>query len=277
MHPGKTFYVIRDLPNYVGVAGWFDAVLGYMLYADKKGWIPVVDPPPPAQTDDGDWSAYFAGPNAEYWPQLKELANVVVAHPRGLIHKRYNRNNVARRHAILPRVPFTDELQSFVDDGLAKLFAGAPEGMVGVRFRGTDYRCHGTYRPTGHATVPTIEYFCQELERSLRKWGLRDVAGEHLLIVTEEQEAMDELRKRYPKCRFVEKERYANFDFKKYLCFHRLPTLTPKQNNFMYMLEVSALARCEYLFGGRNGGVLMALNLNGNRYKGVRVLETGVS
>ena len=45
----------------------------------------------------------------------------------------------------------------------------------------------------------------------------------------------------------------------------------------MYLLEIHALARCGYLIGGVNVGVLMALNLNGNRYKGVHVLDTGVN
>ena len=48
-------------------------------------------------------------------------------------------------------------------------------------------------------------------------------------------------------------------------------------NNFLYVLEIYALARCDYLIGGVNGGVLMALNLNGNRYKGVHVLNTGAN
>ena len=43
------------------------------------------------------------------------------------------------------------------------------------------------------------------------------------------------------------------------------------------MLEMYVLAKCDYLIGGVNGGVLMALNLNGNRYKGVHVLNTGVN
>lgn len=98
-----------------------------------------------------------------------------------------------------------------------------------------------------------------------------------VFVVTEEQEALDGIKKRFPKCRYVEKERFSNFSEGKYLCYRRLPTLTPKMNNFMYMLEIYAMSRCDYLIGGVNGGVLMALNLNGNQYKGVHVMNTGVN
>lgn len=276
-HPGKTFYVIRDLLPSVGVAGWYDRVLGYMLRADRKGWIPVVDPPPPAQADDGDWYAFFKSPSPYLPADIEHAANVVVATPQGMIHKRYSRKNVARRHPFCARVPLSEEAQRFVDSRLDPLFRDAPQDMVAIRFRGTDYRSKGDCCPTGHVKVPDVDFFCDRVVADLQEWGILVGDGEHLFLVTEEQEAFEQIRKRFPKCRFVEKERYANFNFKSYLAYQRLPTLTPKENNFMYLLEICCLARCDYLIGGLNGGVLMALNLSGNRYKGVDVIETGVN
>ena len=125
--------------------------------------------------------------------------------------------------------------------------------------------------------TPDVDWFCDTVERDMRKWGVDVGDGSHIFVVTEEQEALDRIKQRFPKCRYVEKERFSNFKKGKYLCSLRLPTMTPKMNNFMYMLEIYALAKCDYLIGGVNGGVLMALNLNGNRYKGVHVFNTGVN
>jgi len=70
---------------------------------------------------------------------------------------------------------------------------------------------------------------------------------------------------------------YGRALFDKWLAYQRLPHTTPKENNFLYLLDIYALSKCQYLIGGVNGCVLMALNLNGNRYRDVDILNTGVN
>ncbi len=279
-HPDKTFYVIRDLPPDTGLASWHDRVLGYLARAKKKGWTPVIDPPPPAQKDSGDWYTYFKPVSNIPLNEALMGKNVVFATTQGMIYKRYNRRNIARRNKLAAEFIHLSELaRSFVDERLPGLVENAPSPMVGVRFRGTDYRVKGTWCPTGHATVPDVGYFCDTVIADMERWGVPVGKGEHIFLMTEEQEAFDEIRRRFPECRFVERERFANFDFNtgQCLCYHRLPNTTPIENNLYYLLEIYALARCDYLIGGYNGGVLVACNLNGNAYKGVHVLKTGVS
>ena len=272
LHPDKTFYVIRDLPRGVGVAGGHDRVLGYMLRAERKGWIPVVDPPPPAQADDGNWLAFFKPVSDFSVKEVLNSRNVVFATMQGMIHKRYSRRNIERRHRMCERAGLSDEAARFVHGRLESLLGNCPGKMVAIRFRGTDYRY-----ATGHAKVPDVEEFCDIVESDMRRWGVPVGKGEHIVAVTEEQSALDAIRRRFPACRFVEKERFSDDGAGKYLCYRRLSTLTPKMNNMFYLLEIYALARCDYLIGGVNGGVLMALNINGNRYCGVHILDTGVN
>ena len=272
LHPDKTFYIINDLPPGVGVAGWHDRVLGYILRARRKGWIPVVDSQPPAQVDDGDWYAFFSRVSEFSVEEALVSRNVVFATKQGMIHKRYSRRNIRNRNKMCSIVRLSDEAQRFVDERMPLLFKDSAGEMVAVRFRGTDYRF-----ATGHAKVPDVEAFCDTVESDMKKWGVPIGKGEHIFVVTEEQEALDAIRRRFPACGFVEKERFENVASGKYLCYRRLPSITPKMNNLFYLLEIYALARCDYLIGGGNGGVLMALNLNGNRYKGVHVLNTGVN
>jgi hypothetical protein len=97
-------------------------------------------------------------------------------------------------------------------------------------------------------------------------------------VVTEEQESLDEIKKRFPKCSYVIKERFSNFDISKGNLFRQsLETVDSKTNNLLYLTDIAALAKCDYLIGGMVGAVLMALNLNGGRYHGVHILNTGVT
>jgi hypothetical protein len=277
LHPDKIFYIIRDTPAHAGLASWYDRVLGYVLRAKRKGWFPVVDPPPPMQADDGGWYDFFKGPGDIPLEEALQGKNVVFATEQGMIHKRYSRRNIARRHLLTGEVGFSDEAKAFVDRHLSAVFEGLQFPVVGVRYRGTDYRPFLSHFPVGHAKVPEVGVFCEEVERKLKEWNIPAGEGEHLYVMTEEAEALDEISRRFPKCRFVVKERYAGRFFEKALVHQRLQTMTPKENNMMYLLEIVALSRCDYLIGGYNGGVLMALNLKGNNYKGVHILKTGVN
>lgn len=278
LHPDRTFYIIDDLSPYVGLAGWYDRILGYMLRAKRKGWTPIVVPCPPAQADDGDWTAFFDGPTAEI-PVSEALQgkNVVRATPQGMIHKRYNRKNIAMRHPLCAEVPLSAEAQAVVDKTILTTFGMRKTATVGVMFRGTDYRAIPGCTAIGHAKVPDIAWFCQRIREDMSKWGIEDETGECLYVVTEEQEALDAIQHEFPDCTFVHKERYANFKSGKWLAFQRLPNTTPRDNNFLYLADIVSLSRCQYLIGGVNGCVLMALNLNGNRYKGIDILNTGAN
>ena len=273
LHPDKTFYVITDLPHTVGIAGWYDLVLGYMLRAEAKGWIPVVATQAQVpQSDGGDWNTFFKQVSGFSSDEALRSQNVVFAVRQGMIHKRYNKHSIERRHGLCKNICLSDEAERFVNERIGELFREPPEKMVAVRFRGTDYRY-----AVGHARVPDIEDFCNMVVFDMEKWKIPIGKGENILVVTEEQEALDAIRLRFPACRFVEKERFFDDKTGKYLCDRRLRTMSPKMNNMFYILEIYAMARCGYLIGGVNGGVLMALNLNGNRYRGVHVMNTGVN
>lgn len=277
-HPDKVFYIIRDVPAHAGLASWYDRVLGYMLRAKKKGWVPVVDPPAPMRADNGGWYDFFKGPSDIPVAEALQGRNVVIATEQAVIHKRYSKRNIARRHRLVKEVPFSDEAEAFVDVRIPAIFAGMPRPAVGVVFRGTDYRSTANYCPTGHAKVPSIDCFCEEVSLSLERWGLPENEGANIFVVTEEQEALDAIIKRFPKCSYVVKERFSNFDISKGNLFvQSLETVDSKTNNLLYLTDIAALAKCDYLIGGVVGSVLMALNLNGGRYRGVNILKTGVS
>ena len=249
------------------------------MRAEQKGWTPVIKPPPPAQTDSGDWYDYFKPVSDVSITDAMQGANVVFATTLPMIHKRYNPKNIAWRNRTAAKISLNDTAQKFIDQNLPKLKEKFSGPIVGIRFRGTDYRTSGSYKPIGHASVPDVDLFCQTVVDDMNRWNIPVGKGEHIYVMTEEQEALKAIQQHFPSCHFVEKERFENFDFskRKYLCYHRLPNTTPYENNLFYLLETYMLASCDYLIGTHNGAVLMACNLNGNQYKDVHILKTSIT
>ena len=283
LYPDKTFYVIRDLPYSVGLAGWYDRVLGYVLRARKKGWIPIVVHDGDHKVEDvksarGTWYTYFDAVSSFDPSDVGNFANVVEATMHGVIHKRYRRSVVEERHDVAVSCCLNAGTREFIETRLRTLLNSRKCGVqVGVYFRGTDYRKTENWCPIGHAAVPEYEVFCSEVERTLCQWGVPVAEGQNLFVVTEEQGALEYLLAKYPKMLYVRKPRFKNFRFGV-----RIPDQTPEgvshlENNRLYLLDIYALARCDYLIGGVNGGVLMALNINGNQYRGVHIIKTGVN
>lgn len=283
LHPDRTFYVINGLAGSVGLATWYDNVLGGMKRAARKGWIPVVargvTPFGRGGTEDerGDWYTYFA-PVSPYSPDdILKFRNVVVTVPHQRVHKRWNRREIAVRHKLSLSAPLNAQAREFVESRSRLLFPDGVDGFTGIYFRGTDYRARDGYCPAGHPAVLEYGHFMDMVEAVLKGWGLQPGRGERLFFVTDEQEALDAFLERYPLAKYIDKPRFSIKGFHTNTPCHVPEGLTFKENNLLYLLDLYALSRCGYLVGPMNGGLMMALNLNGNRYRGVHVLDTGVN
>ena len=280
--PERTIYLIDDFPYNVGLATWYDNVLGRMERAERRGWIPVVAKATLSDAtrdivERGDWYDYFT-PVSEVSPSdISRCANVVRAKPLQMVHKRFNRSEISIRHRLSKKAAFSDDTMNFILPRFEELFRGGAEECVGIYYRGTDYRRQGGYCPTGHAVALEYDAFMRRIERVLQGWNIPIGKGEKMFFVTEEQDALNAFIAQYPAARFFTKPRFARADVKTKTPMHVPVGTTFRENNLMYLLDLYALSRCGYLVGPINGGLLMALNLNGNRYKGVHVLNTGVN
>ena len=274
LHPDRTFYVIEALTRGTGVASWYDRALGYMLRAERMGWEPVV-----ADTADEfgqRWEMYFGNPSRVPLDEVRRSRNVIYAHPSLTVtYRRLNRGNIEKRHRLATAIPLAAEAETFVKSRMETLFGGAVRPMVGAYLRGTDYRATKDWRPVGHFIVPGAAQFAERLEADCRKWGIEVADGAHFFFVTEEQESLDFLIARYPKARYVQKERFSNFKHGVCLSMQSLRNTSRETNNMLYLLDLYALARCDYLVGPMNSGMQMALNLNGNVYRDVDIIDLG--
>ena len=277
LHPDKTFYVIRDFPDHIGLAGWYDRVLGYMERAERKGWIPVVIPPPADESfrDAGDWYAYFDPPSSFPPEEVLKSAHVVFAVQQAVVYKRFNRREIARRHRLARAIPPKREIREWLEERAARILDGMPEGKrIGANYRGTDYR-----RAVGHAAVPDVDAWCDLIQADMERWGVDAGSdqGASLFVSTEEKEALDAILKRFPKARFVERERFSKTDGGVCMPHRRLERTSTFDNNRLYLLDLYLLSKCDYVASIFTGGLSMALNWNGNAYRDVHVIKWGIN
>jgi len=277
LNPDRTIYVINDLRRGVGLAGWVERVVGYMIFAKRNGWTPVVMMPDDEQRDDRGWYEYFESVSDVSPEDAMKSKRVVFATTRHVTYARYNSKSIARRHDILESVRMNGETAAFVQNALKEHFEQTRLPRIGIYFRGTDYRKAEGWCASGHPSVPTFEQFFRAVDQHLLQWAGDGNCGCRMFIVTEEEEALDAILQRYPEAHYVKKPRFANFKFGECISRQTPAGLDEIENNRLYLADLYALASCDYLIGPLSGGMQLALNLNGNAYKGVDILDFGTN
>ena len=300
----KVFYLIELNDTAIGLASFYDKVLGAVKYADKKNYIPVVnitdtqvlgavkyankknyipvvnitntqsnivDP----ERGGNGWEYYFSGIETDGQVySLKDLTNaqnVVLADPSCItLYKRYSIHEIERRNKICCRIQYNKDTASYIEKAEKDLLH--EDKTIGVYYRGTDYRKRGNWNPVGHPKVLGINDFWQEVQ-----CFSKEVHCCNVFLVTEEQEAVDYILSNSSNLNveYVRKKRFSDFDYS-----DSISTMTPAgvskyENNLLYLLDVDMLSKCDFLFGAFCSGVQMALNMNGNRYEKVHIVDIG--
>lgn len=280
-NPQQTFYMIRLDNQGIGLASFYDEVLGAMKYASKRGYVPVVDISDPdcslvdPERKGDAWEYYYAGIETNgkiYSKEDAAAAANVIYHDQRLItlYKRYSPKEIYCRSELSKRIYYNEETKCFLEKMEREILAEMPR--IAVYYRGTDYKTHGNYVPVGHPKVMEIESFWHEVREYADKVGCPNI-----FFVTEEQEALDYvlLNKEELKVAYIPKKRFSNFGFDTSISSKILPGVSRFENNLLYLLDLDMMSKCQYLFGPFNSGIQMALNLNGGEYRDVHIVDIG--
>lgn len=280
-NPDKIFYVIRNLPGG-GWAGQYDSVLGFLDRAYKKGYTPVIDfniEQPDNLHDDereekNSWDYYFLQPMAEDGQRYSledvyQSKNVIISTPQSTIYTRLNEKEIFKRYNLGKKIPFKQNVQEYFDKVKHEMLC---EDTIGAYYRGTDYKTTDTWTPAGHPRVPEVEAWADELDKKISLWGTSK-----LYIVTEEQEALEYLIKRYPSAKYVKKARFSNFKYGVSISKQNIEGVSRYTNNLLYLLDIYILSQCTYLVGTWNGGIRTAINWNGNQYRDICIMDLGTN
>ncbi len=280
-HTDQTFYVIRLDNQGIGLASFYDEVLGAMKYAERRNYVPVVTISDPEcslvdpQRGGDAWEYYYAGieTNGRLY-SAKDAANAanVVFHDQRMItlYKRYSPKEIARRSVFCGRIRYNEETRAYLAEKEKDILRNT--SLIGVYYRGTDYKTRGEYVPVGHPKVMEIPNFWDMLIQYAKS-----VSCSNVFFVTEEQEALDYVleHKSGLNILYIPKVRFSDFSFDASISSKTLPGVSRYENNLLYLLDLDMLSKCQYLFGPFNSGIQMALNLNGGRYKDVHIVDIG--
>lgn len=89
-YPDKTFYVVY-IRYAVNICSLIKSLIPYFLYAEKQGWIPIVDQrtydftflgvKPEDKSDDNVWEYFFEQPAGYTLENIKNAKNIVLCNP----------------------------------------------------------------------------------------------------------------------------------------------------------------------------------------------------
>ena len=179
LNPDKTFYIIRNKNHGIGLMAYYMSIIGDIYYAEKKGWIPVIDMKnyenPYLESSlvgkENAWEYYFKQPCTYSLDEAYKSKNVVLSY--GFTSRTGSPMSLYQSILDDPeyieiaqnKMLFSDEMRKTIEIEYEKLFP--KEGKVlGISSRGTDM-----LNFPGHSRLPTtVQLIDISREKKNRIW-----------------------------------------------------------------------------------------------------------
>lgn len=283
----KTFYIVRR-EHYGGLFSDVQMFVGHLAYADKKGWIPVIDRLNYGnkwyQTDEeigkaNAWDLYFKQPMGYGLEDIAYSKNIVLSNTKDVLPwDRYDFTDsktyfdlefIIEKNRIFKKyIKLNTKVEEYVNSELARSL-GNRKNVLGVICR-YGYNVLWAEKKTtihNHPRQPEIGEIIDKVKECMEKWGceyvflatdyscvevqFKDCFGDKLLVNTGHtflENGLDGLK--------------DDGEVK-------------KVRGLEYIANIYGLARCDNIVCGMNGGAATAIILNGGAYKHKYVFELG--
>ena len=278
LNPDKTILLIGG--HNAGLYSIIHNVIGYLIYAREKGYVPVVDYQNNKtfyhdESFNGNlWEAYFRQPseisledaysskNVIHTPHTFSLSN----YPSNGLHVINDKKKTMQIHEVFNKyIRYNDEISKYIEEEYSKVKGKV---LLGVYLRGTDYK-----NLSGHAMQPTLESIFEKIDYYLKKY--EDIEG--IFVSTEVEETLHSIQDRY-----VELVYFSNrFLIKEF----KTGQITPKvfygngknkiQIGLEYLIDIEILSRLKYFISGLSGGSAAVIEKNGLKFREHHVIFEG--
>lgn len=262
LNPDSTFYVIRPRRDSVeGLMSLLLYVCEQISYAEKKGWIPVVDfqnYKTQYNCSDGknSWEIFFKQLNGQSLNAVYQSKKVVLSGINAsrkaesyFKEKSVKETDIKKVHALFEKyIRCSDEVEKLLMQEKRKI---VPERSLGLYLRGTDYV---KLRPTGEAVQPTIEQALEVADKYMEQFDLNKV-----FLVTEDAQVYEKVFEHYK-----DKLMITSFDVfiskysaKKFLAEDdAIKELgeSPYTRGINYLTKIKLLSECKCIVGGKTCG-----------------------
>lgn len=278
INPDKTILIIGG--HDAGLYSIIHNVVGYLIYAEEMGYIPVVDYKNNKtfyhdETFIGNlWEVYFRQPSELTLEDAYSSKNVVHTplsfsrsnYPSNGLHVINDEKKTMQIHEIFNKyIRYNDEISKYIEETYSKVKS---KELLGVYLRGTDYK-----NASGHAKQPSLESIFEKIDYYLKKY--EDIEG--LFLSTEEEETLHSIQERYGELVYFSKR----FLIKEY----ESGQVTPKaffgdgkdkiQIGLEYLTDIEILVRLKYFLCGLSNGSVAVIEKNGLKFVEHQVLFEG--
>lgn len=171
-YPDKFFYIIRVRYENVGIMGYLRYVLFKVIYAVKRGYIPVVDMKNGKNSylnnnevgKINSWEYFFKQPCGYGLEDIRSAKNIVYSSLDSCesddLYATENYEYIAKY------ILFTDEISSQIDSIIEKWKNKGINYILGLKIRGTDYILK---KPYLHAKQPTVDEFIKIVDECIHE------------------------------------------------------------------------------------------------------------
>ncbi|MDR1581271.1 MAG: hypothetical protein LBS35_13025 [Synergistaceae bacterium] len=281
----KIFYIIRRPEPGAGLFSNFHWVLGHIIYALERHYIPVVDMEnyrtyfnenTLINGTKNAWEYYFKQPMNYNLDEAYKSKNVILSEMTyfgGKIpHFLEFEEQIEYFHKlILKYLQFNDITVNKIKEAKDNLF-GDKKNIIGVKYRGTDYlKKHSK----GHSIIAPINDYIDKTKKYFEEWKM-----DWIYLSTEAKEAVELFQKHFPDKLIVsENERIDNYVTK--MGYSSEVGFGRKNDKYLrgleYIVDTALLSECDAIIGPKVNGTFAALEFNGNKYKHKYIYSLGVN
>ena len=277
-----TFYIIRAGGNAPGLMSLYNYVVRHIHYALINNYIPIIDfkyyPNMYLYSNQvgkiNSWEYWFCQPQEQYsLAEIRKSKNVIISGVSSgsygsrseLLTKEY----VETYHNIIKNyIKFNPITEKHLLETHKNLFG--EKKILGVKARGTDYV---SLSPKSHSIVPEKEELSSIVDDIMESEKY-----EFLYLATEDEEIYTYFKNKYKDKLIVNQEnRYdSNTGNKEIGQIFRKQKVDLKQEGLDYLTSVYLLSKCDSLITPVVGAGVVAILMNGNRYKRLYIFDKGV-
>lgn len=282
-NPNKTIYIIRRYNSDTGFFSNFFYVLGHIVYAADRGWIPVVDMEHYKTLYNEDkaikgtknaWEYYFEQPEGITINDAYKSKNAILSSSEYLIG---NVPIYTGKDIFFPDKAYVKYIRFYLEkfiktkkyvlDYSNNIFdsLGTKSNVLGIHYRGTDMRNYPDHPKT------------LEIQNLIDK--IKDFSSTHfvdtILVCTDEQEAIEKIKKVFggmvhftnayraeqAMTTGIHMEQRRVRDNHRYLL------------GFEVLVDMLVLSKCDYLMCGHSNVSYASIIFNDNKYKDIVLLN----
>jgi len=283
-NPDKTFYIIRRVSKVEGICSVLNSVLGHLAYAEKKGYIPVVDmhtyynglwQPIERRRRENAWEYYFKQPAGYSLTDVMKSKNIILSNginaPSLPMHDSIYKKK--KEIEMWNKVYLENiHLKPKIEENMNKHWIALNpknEKIMGVCLRmGILYGFSKKSRfYNGYAKQPSLEKMIEKTEGFMKKWNCSKI----FLMIDDAESAIKFKEYFGEKLILLKRNRTKYFKNGQPLnkIYKEFPLVGKMiwKDNVDYIKEFYFLSRCNCILTAKTSGAASAFIMNGNAYE----------